>query len=108
VFLATRGIDMRKQINGLAGIVQREFNVELYDGAMFVFCNNRKNIIKILCWDIDGFVLYCKRKEKGRFFWPGFPADSESTVSVDENDLNRLLDGLSMEKFVPKRSYALI
>jgi len=107
-YLATRGEDMRKQINGLAAIVQGVFGADLYDGSMFVFSNSRHNIIKILCWDTDGFVLYHKRRERGRFFWPRFTPEDDGTVSVSEKDLNRLLDGLVMEQFVPKRSYKLI
>jgi len=99
---------MRKQINGLAQIVQAEFGADLYDGTMFVFCNSRRKIVKILCWDADGFVLYIKRRERGRFFWPRFAPEGDEAVSVSENDLNRLLDGLTMEQFVPKRNYAVI
>jgi transposase len=108
VYLATQGVDMRKQVNGLAAVVQGAFGADLFDGSMFVFCNTNKTIIKILCWDIDGFVLYYKRREKGRFFWPRFDAGEDGTVFVSENDLNRLLDGLVMEQFVPKRSYVVI
>lgn len=99
---------MRKQINGLAAVVQGVFGADLFDGSMFVFCNNDRTIIKILAWDIDGFVLFHKRREKGRFFWPKFDPCGDGTVSVNENDLNRLLDGLVMEQFVPKKNYAAI
>ena len=108
VYLATQGVDMRKQINGLAAIVQGEFDAELFDGSMFVFCNGSRNIIKILCWDKDGFVLYYKRRERGRFYWPRFGSGADETVSVSENDMNRLFAGLVMEQFVPKKNYAVI
>lgn len=108
VYLATKGVDMRKQINGLAAVVQGVFGADLFDGSMFVFCNNAHNIIKILCWDTDGFVLYHKRRERGRFYWPKSFDTADGTVSVSENDLNRLLDGLIMEQFVPKKRYAMI
>jgi transposase len=111
VYLATQGVDMRKQVNGLAAVVQGAFGADLFDGSMFVFCNTNKTIIKILCWDVDGFVLYYKRREKGHYYWPKFDTDDaceNGTVSVSENDLNRLLDGLVMEQFVPRRSYLVI
>ena len=60
VFLATHSVDMRKQINGLAAVVQGVFGADLFDGSMFVFCNNDRTIVKILAWDIDGFVLKCQ------------------------------------------------
>ena len=108
VYLATHGVDMRKQVNGLAAVVQGVFGADLFDGSMFVFCSQDRKIIKILCWDLDGFVMYYKRREKGQFPWPKFEPGGDGTVSVSENDLNRLLDGLIMEQFVPKRNYAVI
>jgi transposase len=108
VYLSMGITDMRKQVNGLAAIVQGEFGLDLYDGAMFVFCNRQKNKVKLLHWDTDGFVLYYKRRERGRFFWPTFRENSDGTVSVSENDLNRLLDGLIMEQFIPRKNYAII
>jgi len=75
---------------------------------MFVFCNENRTIIKILFWDIDGFVLFYKRCEKGRFYWPKFDVSADGTVLISENDLNRLLDGLVMEQFVPKKNYAVV
>jgi len=108
VYLATQGIDMRKQANGLAAVVQGAFGADLFDGSMVVFCNTGHTIVKILCWDKDGFVLFYKRRERGRFWWPKFDASEDKTVIVSENDLNRLLDGLVMEQFVPKKNYAVI
>ena len=108
VYLATNDVDMRKQVNGLAAVVQGVFGAELFDGSMFVFSNGNRTIIKILFWDVDGFVLFYKRREKGRFYWPKFESCGDGTVSVSENDLNRLLDGLVMEQFIPKKNYAVI
>jgi len=108
VYLSTHSVDMRKQVNGLAAVVQSVFDTDLFDGSMFVFCNEDRTIIKILCWDIDGFVLFYKRRERGRFHWPKFEHRDDGTVSVSENDLNRLLDGLVMEQFIPKKRYAVV
>jgi hypothetical protein len=108
VYLATHGVDMRKQVNGLAAVVQGVLGVDLFDGSMFVFVSENRKIIKILYWDIDGFVLFYKRREQGRFEWPKFDPREDGTISVSEKDLNRLLDGLAMEQFVPKKNYAAI
>jgi transposase len=108
VYLATGITDMRKSINGLAAIVQGEFKIDLFEGAMFVFCNRHRNKIKILHWDKDGFVLYYKRREKGRYVWPDILKNPDGTVSVSEEDMNRLLDGLIMEQFIPRRNYEVM
>lgn len=103
VYLCTQVTDMRKSINGLAAIVQGSFELDPYCGALFVFCNRQRDKIKVLQWDKDGFVLYYKRREKGRFQWPTEMDPEEKRVNITKNDLDRLLAGLIMEKFVPHR-----
>lgn len=106
VYLSCGHMDMRKSINGLAAIVQGTFELDPFQGAIFVFCNKDKNKIKILHWDKDGFALYYKRRERGRFCWPVLSSESE-TVNVTIQDLNRLLDGLLMEKFIAHKQYVM-
>ena len=107
VYLSCSPTDMRKSINGLAAVVQGSFALDPFEGALFAFCNKDKNKIKVLHWDKDGFALYYKRRERGRFCWPTL-SDQEGTVDVTMNDLNRLLDGLLMEKFIPHKNYLML
>lgn len=107
VYLSCGHVDMRKSINGLAAIVQGAFESDPFQGALFVFCNKDKNKIKVLHWDKDGFALYYKRRERGRFCWPTL-SEEDCTVNITAEDLNRLLDGLVMEKFVPRKNYVLL
>jgi transposase len=67
VYLASGYVDMRKSIDGLAAIVQEEFQLNPFSSCLFVFCNRSKDKIKILRWDTNGFWLYYKRLEKQRF-----------------------------------------
>ena len=97
---------MRKSINGLAAIVQGSFEMDPFAGAVFVFINANRDKIKVLKWDKDGFVLYYKRREKGRFAWPA--KLQGTTVQIEKDDLYRLLDGLVMQAFVPHKNYAAI
>ena len=103
VYLCTNFTDMRKSINGLAAIVQGSFELDPYCGALFVFCNRQRDKIKVLQWDKDGFVLYYKRREKGRFQWPSEIDREGNRVNITKSDLDRLLAGLIMEQFVPHR-----
>jgi transposase len=95
VFLACGRTDMRKQINGLAAIVEGSFNLDPFDGALFVFCNRSRNRLKILEWDGDGFWLHFKRLEKGHFRWP--EQGGEATMALSGEDLNILLGGARVE-----------
>ena len=109
VYLSCGATDMRKSINGLINIVQTSFNLDPFSKAVFVFCNRSRDRIKILEWDIDGFWLYFKRLEKGRFRWPGLPARAgcnasdqgqvgdESTMKLEPEELSVLLGGVKVE-----------
>jgi transposase len=92
IFLACGATDMRKQINGLSVIVSESFKLDPFDAAMFVFCNRGRDRLKILEWDGDGFWLYFKRLEKGRFPWP--QPGSEPTMTLTGEDLAVLLCGV--------------
>jgi transposase len=86
---------MRKSINGLAAIVEGSFKLDVFDAAVFVFCNRARDRVKLLEWDGDGFWLYFKRLEKGHFRWPA--AGAEATLSLTGEELNILLSGSKVE-----------
>ena len=81
---------MRKQINGLAAIVEGSFELNPFDAAIFVFCNRARDRLKILEWDGDGFWLYFKRLEKGRFRWVAAEV-GEVTMKLTDEELSHLL-----------------
>jgi transposase len=76
VFLCSQAIDMRLGFDGLAGLVKSYFSMNPTSGYWFVFFSRRRDRMKLLFWDREGFVLYYKRLERGTFAW------------LDELDLN--------------------
>ena len=95
VFLACGQTDMRKQINGLAAIVEGSFKLDPFDGALFVFCNRKRDRLKVLEFDGDGFWLHFKRLEKGHFRWP--TPGEEATMRLTGEELSYLLGGTQVE-----------
>ncbi len=95
VYLACGQTDMRKSINGLSAIVEGSFKLDPFNGALFVFCNRKRDRLKILMWDGDGFWLYFKRLEKGHFRWPA--EGSEATMTLSPEELSILLGGARVE-----------
>ena len=93
-YLYSGVVDMRKSIDGLAGIVENELERNPLEPALFVFCNRGRDKIKILYWENNGFVLWYKRLEKQRFKWLDYLSTNPCTISG--RDLNRLLDGLNI------------
>ena len=92
VYLACGHTDMRKSINGLAALVEGSFKLDLFGESVFVFCNRNRNRLKILEWDGDGFWLYFKRLERGRFRWPSAD-ENEATMRLTNEELSHLLGG---------------
>lgn len=95
VFLAVGVTDMRKSINGLSILVADQMDLDPFTGHLFAFCNRKRDIIKILYWDRNGFCLWYKRLEKDRFAWP---ESQEEVIDLDGRQLGWLLDGLSLEQ----------
>ena len=95
VYLALGHTDMRKAINGLSILVEDQLHQDPFSGHLFVFCNRRRHIVKILYWDRNGFCLWQKRLEKHFFMWP----ESEGQLmTIDQNQLGWLLQGLSLDQ----------
>lgn len=107
VYLALGNTDMRKAINGLSILVQESMDLDPFSGHLFVFCNRKRNILKILYWDRNGFCLWNKRLEKHFFRWP---ESSEEVMKIDQRELMWLVDGLEINqrKAHEKLSYSLL
>ena len=67
VYVCTSSVDFRKQHDGLVAIVRGELGSDPLDGSLFAFFNRRRDRIKLLLWDANGFWLFYKRLERGTF-----------------------------------------
>ena len=90
IYFACGATDMRKSINGLSTIVESTFKLDLFGDSLFVFCNRARNRIKILEWDGDGFWLYLKRLEKGKFRWAD-ANETELTITLTSEEFANFL-----------------
>ena len=99
VFLHRQPVDFRKAINGLSAIVKMDMDQSPFSKQLYVFINKRRNRIKILFWEDNGFCLYYKRLEKKQFHWPRH-LEGE-VVSLTGQQLNWLLDGLNLKYLMP-------
>lgn len=96
VYLARGSTDLRKSIDGLAVLVKEEFDLDPFSSSLFVFCNRQRDKLKILHWDHNGFWLYYRRLERGKFHWPS--DNSTVPLKISPRQLRWLLDGLSLEQ----------
>ena len=105
VFLKLGVTDMRKAINTLSILVESEMNMDPFDNAVYVFCNRRHDIMKILCWEKNGFCLWEKRLEKHRYRWPN---SEEEVMEIDGQSLGWLLSGLDITRAHERLNYSSV
>ena len=94
IYIACGHTDLRYGIDGLANIVQSEFDMDPFEkGVLFMFCGRKSDRIKCLLWEGDGFLLLYKRIESGRFQWP---RNSEEVMKMTPEQFKWLMEGLSI------------
>ena len=105
VYLALGATDMRKSINGLSLLVAGEFELDLFSGNLFAFCNRRRDMVKILYWGHNGFCIWLKRLEEDHFRWPD---NEQEVMEISQVELNWLLHGLDLRQAHRSLSYSAV
>ena len=95
VYIACGYTDLRCGIDGLAAIVQQQFNLDPFTNTLFLFCGRRRDRIKALYWEGNGFLLLYKRLESGSFQWPRKESDAKA---LTQQQYRWLMEGLSVEQ----------
>ena len=96
IYIAYGATDFRKQIHSLCSIVENELKMDPYKNVAFIFCNRKRNSIKILCYDRNGFILAQKTLldvNKMKFKWPRNKGEVDK---ITKGQLNWLLSGLDI------------
>jgi transposase len=91
VLVATRPVDFRKGMDGLAALARENLGADPYSGVVYVFRAKRADRVKLLLWDGTGLVLVCKRLEQGTFRWP---AINDGVMRLTSSQLSALLEGM--------------
>lgn len=103
-FFYTAPTDMRKGFDSLSGLVRNTLLRDPLTGDVFVFVSRMRMHIKLLYWDGDGFVLYYKRLEKGRF---DVPIHDTAVRELQRDELVMLLEGVRLSTMTRKTRYRL-
>jgi len=107
IFMYADATDMRKSFTGLCGIIRGVFGDDPADGSLFLFVNKRRDRIKALRWEGDGFVIWYKRLEQGTFeVVPA--AGREKRVRIDATQLAMILGGVRLESVHRRKRYQRI
>lgn len=95
VFIACGYTDLRRGIDGLASIVHSQFNLDPYTNTLFLFCGRKRDRIKALYWEGDGFLMLYKRLEESVFQWL---RNNEEMKQLTPQQFRWLMEGLSIEQ----------
>lgn len=102
VYLCREWVDFRKSISGLSVLVEQQFHLNPFSPALFVFCNRKRDKLKVLYWEKNGFCLWYKRLEQEKFKWPSHLTGA--TVTLTAQELNWLLDGFDLWRNSPHKT----
>jgi len=103
--LCCKPVDMRNGFDGLAGIVRNILKQDPIGGSVFIFINRTCTHIKLLYWDGDGFALFYKRLERGRYA-RGVDSQKPSRL-ITREELMMLLEGLYFKDMKQKKRFKI-
>ena len=95
IYIACRHTDMRKSIDGLAAILAQNFHLDPFGKNLFLFCGRKRDRIKGLLWEGDGFLLLYKRLEGGAFNWS---KDPQEVLEITSQQYRWLMEGLAIHQ----------
>ena len=104
VYLCLTPCDMRKSFDGLHALVREHLELDAFAGHLFVFSNRRRDRVKILYWDRDGFAVWAKRLEEGTYAMP-FGGEDEHRREITAQELGALLSGIDLSQAKRRKRY---
>jgi transposase len=105
VYLCLTACDMRKSFDSLHALVREHLELDAFAGHLFVFTSRRRDRVKILYWDRDGFALWSKRLEEGAYAVPLGEGADERRREITGPELGALLSGIELTQAVRRKRY---
>jgi transposase len=105
VYLCLAPCDMRKSFDSLHGLVREHLGKDAFAGHLFVFASRRRDRIKILYWDRDGFALWSKRLEEGTYAVRFEDGAAERRREIAAQELGALLSGIDLQQAARRKRY---
>jgi transposase len=105
VYLCLTACDMRKSFDGLHQLVRDYLQLDAFAGHLFVFTSRRRDRLKILYWDRDGFAVWSKRLEEGSYAIPLSGSAEEQRREITAQELGALLSGIDLRQAQRRKRY---
>lgn len=104
VYLCLTPTDMRRSFDGLHALVRDHLQLDAFAGHLYIFSNRRKDRLKVIYWDRDGFAVWAKRLEEGSFAIPaGEPGSTRIEITTEE--LGAVLSGIDLQQATRRKRY---
>ena len=95
VYIACGYTDLRRGIDGLAELVRQQFRLDPFSNTLFLFCGRKRDRIKALYWEGNGFLLLYKRLEQGTYQWPRSESEARE---LTPQQYRWLMEGLKVDQ----------
>jgi transposase len=104
VYLCLSPTDMRRSFDGLHALVRDHLQLDAFAGHLYIFSNRRKDRLKVLYWDRDGFAVWAKRLEEGSFAIPSGKSGS-NRIEITPEELGAVLSGIDLQQATRRKRY---
>lgn len=101
IYYCRTAVNLHKSFDGLPGAVRQYLNAAPLSGHLFVFFNRTFKMVKILYWDRDGYAIWSKRLERGRF---NIPKSADGKIELDQRELYAILSGIKPRRYYKRFS----
>ncbi len=105
MYLCLTACDMRKSFDGLHTLVRDHLGLDAFGGHLFVFASRRRDRLKILYWDRDGFAVWSKRLEEGTYAVPFEDGDEKREREITAQELGAILSGIDLTQATRRKRY---
>ena len=107
VYLCLSPCDMRRSFDGLHALVRDHLELDAFAGHLYLFANKRRDRLKILYWDRDGFAIWAKRLEQGNYVIPSGEPGSRR-IEITSEELSALLSGIDLSTATRRKRYSRV
>lgn len=104
IYFCVLPIDMRRSFDSLAELAREQMGEDPMSGHLFLFRNKTEDCLKVLYWDRDGYAIWYKRLQKGKFV---LPATAGKSLEVDATTFSMLLNGLDRKRLKKQKRYSM-
>ena len=96
IYYCPTPVNLHRSFDGLPGLVRARLGCDPLDGSLYVFFNRSLNMVKILCWERDGYSIWGKRLERGRF---NVPLSAGGRIQLEARELQAILAGIAPRRY---------